>query len=118
VVQASATLVLLTAAGLLAGVLRLLAGLLAAALLMLTGLILAALLLVALVLVALVLTAALLARIVLIVLVHHVLSPVALPHKEEDCEAKVPITSVSTLPTWVQFATGARKRSEGTVTVS
>jgi membrane protein implicated in regulation of membrane protease activity len=81
VVQASATLILLTAAGLLAGVLRLLAGLLAAALLMLTGLILAALLLVALVLVALVLTAALLARIVLIVLVHHVLSCCLAPQR-------------------------------------
>jgi hypothetical protein len=75
-VQASATLVVLTAAGLLAGVLRLLAGLLAAALLMLTGLILAALLLV-----ALMLTAALLARIVLIVLVHHVLSCCLAPQR-------------------------------------
>jgi ABC-type antimicrobial peptide transport system permease subunit len=68
VVQASALFVVLTAAGLLAGVLGLLAGLLAAALLRLARPVLAALLLVALLL------AALLARIVLIVLVHHVLS--------------------------------------------
>jgi hypothetical protein len=68
-IQASALFVVLTAAGLLAGVLGLLAGLLAAALLRLAGPVLAAL-----VLVALVLAAALLARIVLVVLVHHVLS--------------------------------------------
>jgi uncharacterized protein YqhQ len=77
-VQASATLVVLTAAGLLAGVLRLLAGLLAAALLVLAGLVvLAALVL----LVTLMLTAALLAGIVgvLGVLIHYVLSSCPCP---------------------------------------
>jgi hypothetical protein len=99
VVQASATLVVLTAAGLLtgvlAGILRLLAGLLAPALLMLAGLVLAALLLV-----ALVLTAALLAGIVVLgVLIHHVLSCCPCPTIQRDYEAKVSITTVSTPPT-------------------
>jgi hypothetical protein len=73
----SATLVVLTAAGLLAGVLRLLARLLASALL-LAGLVLATLLLSALVLATLVLPA-LLAGIIG-VLVHHVLS--CCPHPQ------------------------------------
>jgi hypothetical protein len=70
--QASATLVMLTAAGLLAGILRLLAGLLATALLLARLVVLAALLvLVALMLTTLVLTA--LAGIIG-VLIHHLLS--------------------------------------------
>jgi hypothetical protein len=64
----------LTAAGLLAGILRLLAGLLAPALL-LAGLVLAALL----VLVATLVLSALLAGIILVVLIHHVFSCCACP---------------------------------------
>jgi hypothetical protein len=83
----SATLVVLTAAGLLAGVLRLLARLLASALL-LAGLVLATLLLATLVLAALLLSALVLATLVLPallagiigVLVHHVLS--CCPHPQ------------------------------------
>jgi hypothetical protein len=71
-VQASATLVVLTT-GLLAGVLRLLAGLLAAALL-LAGLVIATLVLAALLLSTLVLAALLAGIVVLGVLIHHVLS--------------------------------------------
>jgi hypothetical protein len=70
--QASATLVVLTAAGLLAGILRLLAGLLPTALLLAGLVVLAALVLVALTLITLVLSA-LLARIVG-VLIHHLVS--------------------------------------------
>jgi hypothetical protein len=81
-VQASATLVVLTT-GLLAGVLRLLAGLLAPALLLaglmiatlvLTALLLATLVLAALVLAATLLVSALAGIVVLGVLIHHVLS--------------------------------------------
>jgi hypothetical protein len=95
VVQASATLVVLTAAGLLAGVLRLLAGLLAAALLLAGLVVLAALLM----LVALVLAALLAGIVVLGVLIHHVLSCCPCPNNQADCEAKVPIMTVSTPPT-------------------
>jgi hypothetical protein len=71
--QASATFVVLTAAGLLAGILRLLAGLLAAALLLARLVVLAALLvLVVLVLATLVLSALLTG--IVGVLIHHLLS--------------------------------------------
>jgi hypothetical protein len=113
-VQASATLVVLTAAGLLAGlagvlarILRLLAGLLAAALLMLAGLVLAALLLLV----------ALLAGIIG-VLIHHVLSCCPCPTMKEDREAKVPITTVSTPPTYVDDGPAAMRRCCRSVTDS
>jgi hypothetical protein len=76
--------------GILAGILGLLTGLLAATLLLAGLVVLAALLgLSALVL------PALLAG-VIGVLVHHVLSCCPCPATQDDCEAKVPITTVST----------------------
>jgi hypothetical protein len=82
--------VLTAAAGVLAGILRLLAGLLPAALLPLAGLALATLMLAALLMLATLMLTALLTGMVgvLGILVHQVLSFVSAPQLKENCEAK------------------------------